>query len=479
MSVRPSVQLIAALLIVGAVLYFVLPVVLNEDRESLHDINRWLQKTKDTPPEELIALLEHSDPAWRRRAIEGLAIVGPKTDAVVPALIFRLEDSEASVRKAAASSLASMADAAVPQAVDPLLNRRNDPDPEVRVAVYFALSKMVAREPVRLRDPLIDGLKYGTEAIRYHAAAGLGELTEDDQALAALVDALDRSSADGAIARAIHAHGPRAIDYLELALDEPDRRLGAIQALRSFGSEAARLGQRIVEYLEPTSAAQMQRAIADAVTETGGLERETALPRLLPLLGSELTSVQMSGAKAIASLGDEVVPGLRRILEQRGPRLPGALRCLAVLAPPDVEIARLVVEILRDPATEPRARVLAARALGKMGADLDATLGALSMLLGRSTEPNLLNAAAMACADLGPPAIGALPMLVGALKETESRAAKQSLLHAITEISRPVDGVVHPMARNLVVPVMRELRDKEAFEAQRPSIDRLIEELSK
>ncbi len=453
-------------------------VACDEGRESLRDTRYWIERTKKTPPSEFIEQLDDEDPLRRRRAIQSLVIVGPKTSAVVPALIGMLSDENAEVRRDAAASFASMAEAAA-KAIAPLLARLSDPSTEVRGAVVFSLSRMAALHPGRLREPLITALRHKHTTMQVHAAFGLGQIG-DDESLAALVDALGGETPTPvdvrrALAEAIAEQGERAVPFLELALEEPGRRLGAIETLARLGPLARPHAETIVAFLEPTSDFDLQRAISQLVAVTG-VDPEIGLSRLRPLLASERQSVQIAAGKAVARLEGAALPMLREIIHGRGDELSGALRAVGEMTRRDAELEAGILALLSADDLPPDPKRRAVRALGKIAVHPDRVLGALLPWL-QDEDARLRAGVASACGDLGPQGIGAVPLLVAVLRDDSDSGVRNCAADALGRTGRQADGTIHPMAKHVAVPALREQLAIEATPTTRSAIEKALESL--
>jgi HEAT repeat protein/beta-lactamase regulating signal transducer with metallopeptidase domain len=121
----------------------------------------------------------------RRESARGQAIPGEEQDpAVITALIERLKDTDASVRRAAASSLGNLKGT---RAVPALIAALDDKDKDVRSSVVNALGNM---QDARAINPLLDLIRDPSVNVRQAVIEALGNFEHDDVPAGPVVGAL-------------------------------------------------------------------------------------------------------------------------------------------------------------------------------------------------------------------------------------------------------------------------------------------------
>jgi HEAT repeat protein len=126
--------------------------------------------------EAALGLCRNAGPAARTLGLDILNQFGsrerPYRDEILPVLLRALDDEAADVRQAAVAALGFEND---PRVLPALAGRRNDPDPEVRYAIAFALGQR-ADDPMAV-DALV-ALAHDEQAtVRDWATFGLGSLS--------------------------------------------------------------------------------------------------------------------------------------------------------------------------------------------------------------------------------------------------------------------------------------------------------------
>ena len=282
---------------------------------------------------------------------------GEQDTAVVNALIARLKDDNAGVRRAAAHSLGQLGDL---RAVQALIAVLADSDAEVRTAATDALAELEdprAIGPIAalLRDPVTDVKRNALSALSHWEqgipAAPVIALLDDADAdvrheAVDLLDHLHARSAGSAIARLIHdpsadvrsavvntlgnlgeQSGAAAITEAlgDANADVREAALGALNDLKAPIAEAT-----LINLMKDTNADVRQRA-AELAGERSVL---AAIPQLRSMIDDPRADVREAATEALGHIAD---PAARRALQ-------------AALQSPDPKVRRAAAEALgQDP----------------------------------------------------------------------------------------------------------------------------------
>jgi HEAT repeat protein/beta-lactamase regulating signal transducer with metallopeptidase domain len=175
-----------ALVTVGALVLLAGVVAAAPGVQSQPRIAEWKSQEEMKATEE--ATVEHDQ---GRESPSGQAVQGEEQDpAVISALIERLKDTDASVRRAAASSLGNLKGT---RAVPALIAALADKDREVRSSVVNALGNM---QDVRAIDPLLDLIRDPSVNVRQAVLDALSNFEHDDVPAGPVVGALADNNAD-------------------------------------------------------------------------------------------------------------------------------------------------------------------------------------------------------------------------------------------------------------------------------------------
>ena len=297
--------------------------------------------------------------ASRTPQVAGVAQLAPANQdtGVVNALIARLKDENAGVRRAAANSLGKLGDH---RAVPPLIVVLADSDAEVRAQAVDALSNL---EDARAIGPIAGLLKDPVADVRHNALSALGNwdhgvptapvvaLLDDSDAdvrheAVHLLDNLHVRSAGPAIARLIHDANA-------------DVRNAAVQALGNLGEQSG--AAAITEALSDPNADVRETALG-ALNDLKAPIAEATLLKMMTDADADVRqrAVQLAGERSVLA----AIPVLRRLLDD--PRSdvreeatqalgkiadPAARQALqAALQSPDAKVRRAAAEALgQDP----------------------------------------------------------------------------------------------------------------------------------
>ncbi len=374
------------------------------------------------------------DATVRQRTVKALGKIGLRGDAsVVIALIPRLEDDKADVRRETVEQLEQLGDK---RAVIPLVAKFSDTSRDVRKTAVRAIGKLGDKSAV---PALVRLMSDPDEEVRTQAVGSLGLLGATD-ALDALTEQLGSGSelfrtkvayALGQISALPGAGKPgeRAVERLVENLAHASTRRAAIDALRVAGKAAV---PALVEHL----AGRIEGDPTTAVTLLG----ESADARATAVLTAELERGRVAMPLVLTALGatgdpDALVPVLGALSSKDAAIRLAAMEALRPLLGRDARAGDVLIEHLADEDLE--VRVLAAEYLGILQAP--AATKKLTSLAGPGNPTRLRHAAIDALGSIGrvAPSPAATRALVDVLREgpTELHASAATALAYIADPS--------------------------------------------
>jgi HEAT repeat protein/beta-lactamase regulating signal transducer with metallopeptidase domain len=290
-----------------------------------------------------------------RNAERGSGGEATQDTAVVNALIARLKDENAGVRKAAANSLGQLGDV---RAVAPLIAVLADSDAEVR---YTAIDALANLEDPRAIGPIAALLKDPVTDVRHNA---LSALSHWDQGVptAQVVALLDDPDAD------VRREAVNLLEHLEVRSAGPaiaklvhdqssDVRQTAIQALGNLGAQSS--AAAITEALSDSDPDVRESALG-ALNDLKAPIAEATLLNLLKDSDPDVRqrAAQLAGERSVTA----AIPSLRRMIDdQRSSVRETATQALGNIADPAARQA--LQAALQSP--DPKVRRAAAEALGQ------------------------------------------------------------------------------------------------------------------
>jgi HEAT repeat protein len=306
----------------------------------------------------LLKLSEHDPvPLARLAAAKAVALIDPRNESAVPRLVGALKDQAASIRRRAAESLGDLGPGAR-SAVPDLVKAIKDPDPIVSRASIDALGQI------------------GPDA---------------EAAVPALIEALKEPNTRGAAVDALGLIGPKAqaaVGALEKVLQGEDVtvRWATASALVRIGGPGARAG---VRYFLKTASPNGGKELYDAENLLVGPAARDARREVLDAVREPSlrdTAVRIFRDKNFVPLTKDQIAEASKFLEDPDP----GVRCVAAwvvhcgrrIAGENVdyrEIFAVQQETLK--ASDPWARVQAARFLGSFGSYAREAIPALSAVL--------------------------------------------------------------------------------------------------
>jgi len=274
---------------------------------------------------------------------------------VVNALIARLKDENAGVRRAAAHSLGQLGD---PRAVQPLIAVLADSEAEVRSAAVDALADL---EDPRAIGPIAGLLKDPVTDVKHNA---LSALSHWDQGVptAPVVALLDDPNADvrhEAVGLLDHLHARSAGGAIARLIHDPssDVRSAVVQALGNLGEQSG--AAAITEALGDADADVRQAALG-ALNDLKAPIAEATLINLMkdPNADVRQRAAELAGERSVIA----AIPQLRRMIDDpRGDVREAATEALGHIADPAARQA--LQAALQSP--DPKVRRAAAEALGQ------------------------------------------------------------------------------------------------------------------
>jgi HEAT repeat protein/beta-lactamase regulating signal transducer with metallopeptidase domain len=274
---------------------------------------------------------------------------------VVNALIARLKDENAGVRRAAAHSLGRLAD---PRAVQPLIAVLADSNAEVRATAIEALadledSRAIGPIVALLRDPVTDVKRNALSALSHWEqgvpTAPVVALLEDPDAEVRheaidLLDHLHARSAGSAIAKLIHDPSSEV-------------RSAAVQALGNLREQSG--AAAITEALSDANA-DVRHAALGALNDLKAPIAEATLLKLMTDANADVRqhAAQLAGERSVIA----AIPSLRRLIDDpKSDVREAATEALGNIADPAARQALRAA--LSSP--DPKVRRAAAEALGQ------------------------------------------------------------------------------------------------------------------
>lgn len=409
------------------------------------------------PKPVLLKLLQEQDPA-RHAAAEALMLLG---DPGLPAITEMLADPDWLVRGVAAESLGeNNSSVAVPN----LLAALGDPQPEVRRAAAWALSKIGQQALIApmVVPGLFEVLYSEDPAVREAAIMALGPIKHADvpnallwalgdpdqgvrEAAADALGNLGRETIDVLVGALNHEHpGVRAAITMALVkiarhYSKADLATPAlIERLRDYDPEVRRIAAEALGQIEdPDATAALCERLWDEVPEVrkisawalGQIEDPEALPTLLEALADPAIEVQEAVVEALGKLEEmDAVPSLLRMLGH--PKKSVRRACARALGQIGVkhhdksrETLVALVHALGDP--DPVTRRMAVRAIGEIGEKIggkhfDAEIGTELVRMLTDPDVEVRKNAASAIGNIGiPEAVRALADLLRAPSEVQ------------------------------------------------------------
>ena len=279
----------------------------------------------------------------------------PEDTTVVNALIARLKDENAGVRRAAAHSLGQLGDL---RAVPPLIAVLADSDAEVRSAAVDALADL---EDPRAIGPIAGLLKDPVSDVKRNA---LSALSHWDQAVptAPVVALLDDPDADvrhEAVDLLEHLNARSAGSAIARLIHDPsaDVRSAVVQALGNLGEQSG--AAAITEALGDANADVRQAALG-ALNDLKAPIAEATLLNLMKDASADVRqrAAELAGERSVIA----AIPQLRRMIDDpRGDVREAATEALGHIADPAARQA--LQAALQSP--DPKVRRAAAEALGQ------------------------------------------------------------------------------------------------------------------
>src|SRR5438094_1343240 len=280
---------------------------------------------------------------------------GGEDTTVVKALIARLKDENAGVRRAAAHSLGQLGD---PRAVQPLIVVLADSDAEVRSTAVDALADL---EDPRAIGPIAGLLKDPVTDVRHNALSALAHW-EQGVPTAPVVALLDDPSADvrhEAVDLLEHLHARSAGSAIARLIHDPsaDVRGAVVQALGNLGAQSG--AAAITEALGDANA-DVRHAALSALNDLKAPIAEATLLNLMKDASADVRqrAAELAGERSVVA----AIPALRRLIDDpRGNVREAATEALGHIADPAARQA--LQAAMQSP--DPKVRRAAAEALGQ------------------------------------------------------------------------------------------------------------------
>ncbi len=260
---------------------------------------------------ELTKLTASGPVAERVRAINALALLGPRGASAVPALAELLKDKDASIRSHAAFALGRIGAASKPVATD-LLELFVDSDPAVRRAAVQAVSRIKPDRSVTL-PKLLQVLE---QADPGSAVTAINALSEMGAAVVpGAIEALKREKARYwacLLLEDIGAPAKDAAPALLAVLDDkrPEVRMEALLAMAAIGADSAEAIQAIGQRLDDEQNS-VRYAATFALAQLGPKAKEQS-PKIIDNVRSDDEFLRTISVAALAKLNPDNQPMVDR-----------------------------------------------------------------------------------------------------------------------------------------------------------------------
>jgi HEAT repeat protein/beta-lactamase regulating signal transducer with metallopeptidase domain len=286
---------------------------------------------------------------------DSLTVAGGEDTTVVNALIARLKDENAGVRRAAARSLGQLGDL---RAVQPLIAVLADSDAEVRSAAVDALADL---EDPRAIGPIVALLKDPVAEVKHNALSALSNWEQGvpSAPVAALLDDPDPDVRHEAVNLLDHLHARSAGSAIARLVHDPsaDVRSAVVEALGNLGEQSG--AAAITEALSDANADVRQAALG-ALNDLKAPIAEATLLKLMTDADANVRqrAAELAGERSVIA----AIPVLRRMIDDpRGDVREAATEALGHIADPAARQA--LQAALQSP--DPKVRRAAAEALGQ------------------------------------------------------------------------------------------------------------------
>jgi HEAT repeat protein len=279
----------------------------------------------------------------------------PQDTTVVNALIARLKDENAGVRRAAAHSLGQLAD---PRAVMPLIAVLSDSDAEVRSAAVDALGEL---EDPRAIGPIAALLKDPVTDVKHDALNALSHWEQGvpTAPVVALLDDGDAEVRHNAVDLLSHLQARAAGPAIARLIHDPsaDVRHAVVETLGNLGEQSA--AAAITEALNDADA-DVREAALGAMNDLRAPIAEATLINLMKDQNADVRqrAAELAGERSMIA----AIPQLRRLIDDpKGDVRETATESLGHIADPAARAA--LQAALQSP--DPKVRRAAAEALGQ------------------------------------------------------------------------------------------------------------------
>jgi HEAT repeat protein/beta-lactamase regulating signal transducer with metallopeptidase domain len=294
-------------------------------------------------------------PVVARKPAAAAAAATNEDTTVVNALIARLKDENAGVRRAAARSLGRLGDL---RAVQPLIAVLADSDAEVRSTAVEALADL---EDPRAIGPIVALLKDPVAEVKHNALSALSNWEQGvpSAPVVALLDDPDADVRHEAVNLLDHLHARSAGSAIARLIHDPsaDVRGAVVEALGNLGEQSG--AAAITEALSDVNADVRQAALG-ALNDLKAPIAEATLLNLMKDASADVRqrAAELAGERSVIA----AIPALRRLIDDpRGDVREAATEALGHIADPAARAA--LQAALQSP--DPKVRRAAAEALGQ------------------------------------------------------------------------------------------------------------------
>lgn len=380
-------------------------------------------------------LVIHRDPKVRFYVLYALSEMGEPAQAAAPQMIAALSDPESRVQGMAALALGKSGykDASAFYGTLALLKAENPKTRQWAAEGLGAWGPAALDAVPALRRNLKDKDLHAQIAVIY----ALGRISRDAEVVAELIPLLaERSSLHDVVINALVNMGEVAVPALIQAMDQPELRSGAVQAIEGIGSGAIAALPIFIRQMHAVSGQNAVQRLGVTVSHFG----PQAIPAVLDVLKTGKTAARVCATHALRFMHEKAapaVPVLLAVLSDRDSDV--AANAAYALSWIGGEAYAESVKLLKS--SNPQVRALAASTVADLSTPespvSDETLGDLADLL---SDDNVLARQEAARALLLLQIRSTLPFkaLLHATKDPDSRVSSRAF--AAFEKARVVDA---------------------------------------
>ena len=343
--------------------------------------------TLDHVPDDAEDELDSPRPDLRYQTMRAMArAVSAVGEPAVSPLVQRLSSSDAHMRSAVAYALGVIGEPAA-DAVAPLIERLSDEDTDVQLWAAYALGRIGAAAKPGIPRLIELARESPTEMTFVRSLREIRPELAHLEDLIQLMSVVTEEAQDLELCRAIAAIGPEATPMLSEALadERVSIRKGAALALRALGPDAEEAVPALIMALEDealeTRVAQALGAIGPgAVDAAPALARRLAYGQWPIMRAVNDDRYDCWSAMALGRIGPGAIPVILEALEtDNGDQIAGCFVALRGMGPAAKDTAQVIIEAMEG-IDVPRINGIGVEALLAIEADRDMVLAVVRSL---------------------------------------------------------------------------------------------------